>query len=375
MAYTKQGFYEGMTLEHTHLINMENGILEASGNGKTNINKNIHFVGMSIWWYDGNTLAASGFGGGVKARGYQTLIKECFNFTETYNHCYSGYSLGGTSNSDSNAIMSKASSWSGSQGDIWTLDTITNDFKRNIPIGSVSDYENATGFATYYGALRAFRDRVIELSGDTAIVICSNALRRNNSSYTSTSKNTQDHTLVDYEKALIRVAVLNNWYFVDQYRLSGITDDTITLTTLDGLHLNNFGYTLAVKPWIEQLNIIAVKLTNDSSSEGTTSTNEYVVGYISTTGELIDGNSNWKRTNYIEVAEGQKWKYTGDTSIVSGTVCAVYGYDESMAPVSKILDNVDGKSGLEFTIPAGIDYIACCSCIKDFATFTIEKVS
>ena len=69
MAYTKQGFYEGMTLEHTHLINMENGILEASGNGKTNINKNIHFVGMSIWWYDGNTLTASGLAEGSKLEG------------------------------------------------------------------------------------------------------------------------------------------------------------------------------------------------------------------------------------------------------------------------------------------------------------------
>lgn len=265
MAYTKQNFSKGMTLEHTHLINMENGILEAGG-GKVSINRAIHFVGMSIWWYDGNTLAASGFGGGVKARGYQTLINECFNFTKTYNHCYSGCSLGGTSSSDSGAIMSKTSSWSGTQGDIWTLDTITNDFKRNIPIGNTSDYENATGFTTYYGALRAFRDKVIELSGDSAIVICSNALRRNHSNYTSTSKNTQNHTLVDYEKALITVAALNNWYFVDQYRLSGITDDTIALTTLDGLHLNNFGYTLAVKPWIEQLNILAVQLANDSPS-------------------------------------------------------------------------------------------------------------
>lgn len=267
MSYTKQGFYNGMTLKHTHLIAMENGILGA-GSEKINIDKSIHFVGMSIWWYDGNTLG-SGFGGGVKARGYQTLLKECFKFVTTHNHCYSGYSLGGTSSSDGSSIMNKASSWSGTQGDMWTLDTITNDFKRNIPIGSVSDYENATGITTYYGALRAFRDKVIELSGNTAIVICSNALRRNNANYTSTSKNTHDHTLVDYEKALMRIAALNNWYFVDQYRLSGITDDTIDLTTLDGLHLNNFGYTLAVKPWIEQLNIVAAKLANDSSSGGT----------------------------------------------------------------------------------------------------------
>ena len=58
------------------------------------------------------------------------------------------------------------------------------------------------------------------------------------------------------------IASRNHWYFVDQFRLCGVTDDSIDLTTIDGLHLNNFGYTLAVKPWIEQFNIIARTLGN-----------------------------------------------------------------------------------------------------------------
>lgn len=268
MSYTRQGFKDGMTLEHTHLIKIEDGILEASGTGKKIINKTVNFVGMSIWWYDGNTLASGGFCGGVKARGYQTLLKEQFNFKTTSNYCYSGNSLGGTTSTDTSSIMNKATSWTGTSGDIWTLDSITNDFKRNIPIGTINDYENNTGITTYYGALRAFKDKVNELSGDSAIVICSNALRRNNSNYTSTSENTAGHTLLDYEYAVMNVAARNNWYFVDQYRYGGITDETIALTTLDGLHLNNFGYTLAVKPWIEQFNIIANHLNSTTSNGG-----------------------------------------------------------------------------------------------------------
>ena len=104
--------------------------------------------------------------------------------------------------------------------------------------------------------MREFRDKITALSGDSAIVICSNALRRNHSGYTSVSENTQGHRLLDYEYALMNVAVRNNWYFVDQYRLCGVTDETIELTTVDGLHLNNFGYRMAVKPWIEQFEII-----------------------------------------------------------------------------------------------------------------------
>lgn len=354
MSYTRQNFLNGMTLDDTHLINIENGILESMSSRKTVIHRNIHFVGMSIWAYDGTTLG-SGVGGGVIARGYQTLIKEQFNFSSTINHCHSGHSLGGTSSEDTASLMNKTSNWTGSTGDIWTLDTITNDFKRNIPIGEVSDYENNTGITTYYGALRKFKDKVLELSGNTAIVICSNALRRNNANYTSISKNTCEHSLVDYEKALVRVAVLNNWYFVDQYRLSGVTDETIDLTTLDGLHLNNFGYKLAVKPWIEQLNIIASSVANYNIFS-----NAFIAGSVNSQGGLTTVGGNWRRTDYIEVEEGQVWKYTGNTTL-SGGVSAVYGYDESKAPVSVILGSINSKDGTLFTIPLGIKYITCCS--------------
>lgn len=221
--------------------------------GKKFIQKRINWVGMSIWWYDGNVLG----GTGIIARGYQTLLKEQFKFLSdsATNYCYSGNSLGGLTVGDTSSIMTKTG-WTGSTGDIWTLDSITNDFKRNIPIGTISDYDNATGITTFYGALRAFKDKVISLSGVSATIICSNALRRNNSGYTSTSVNTAGHTLVDYEKAMITVATKEKWYFVDQFRLSGVTDDNILIVSLDGLHINNMGYTLAILPWVQTLDLI-----------------------------------------------------------------------------------------------------------------------
>lgn len=233
-------------------------ILKFGGETKKKIDKNIRWVGMSIWWYDGNTLA----GTTEIAKGYQTLLKEQFWFKSDSgtSYCYSGNSLGGLTVGDASSIMTHSSSWTGTEGDIWTLDSITNDFKRNIPIGTISDYNNATGITTFYGALRAFKDKVTSLSGSTATVICSNALRRNNADYTSTSTNTAGHTLVDYEKAMMTIAALNKWYFVDQFRLSGITDDSIFITTIDGLHLNNFGYPLAVLPWISVFNSLFNKL-------------------------------------------------------------------------------------------------------------------
>ena len=228
-------------------------ILEST---KAKINRNVNFVGMSIWWYDGEQLA-SGMGGEETAVGYQTLLKEKFSFLSDTGttYCYSGNSLGALNDEDASSICNKMSTWVSSSNALWTLDTITNDFKHNIPIGTINDYNNNTGKTTYFGALRIFTDKIQELSGDDKVVIVSNSLRRNNSGYTSTSKNTAGHTLLDYEKALMEIAVKNKWWFVDQFRLSGVTDETISLTTIDGLHLNNLGYKLAVIPW---MNVISM---------------------------------------------------------------------------------------------------------------------
>ena len=221
------------------------------------LDRNINFVGMSIWWYDGKKLSP-GMGGEEIAIGYQSLIKNIYTFISDTgtDYCYSGFSLGGLKEDDASSICNKMDTWRSSEKAIWTLDTITNDFKRNIPIGTIDNYTNNTGKTTYYGALRMFADKIQELSGDNKIVIVSNACRRNNDGYTSTSTNTVGETLISYEKALMEIAIKNKWWFVDQFRLCGVTDDTIEYTTIDGLHLNNLGYKLAVIPWINVLKAI-----------------------------------------------------------------------------------------------------------------------
>lgn len=348
-------------------------LTEEIGAYKRRINRNVNFVGMSIWWYDGNVLG-SGFGGGVTAKGYQSRIKEQFVFPATKNYCYSGFSLGALSADDANSIMAaKASSWTGASGDIWTLDTVTNDFKRNIPIGTESDYANATGITTYYGALRAFADKVKELSGDTAIIVCANALRRNNGGYTSTSENTAGETLQDYENALMYVCALNGWYFIDQYRLSGITDETLVVTTLDGLHLNNFGYSIAVKPWIEQFGILAAVIAGNHAAPENPDvpvpdepTYEIVTGqYVNKNGVFTDtASAGWRRTTMIPVTAGSVYVYYGTipTAAAAGVVSAVYGYDSGKNAAMEIVGRViTSESGYAFVVPDGVSYIVCSS--------------
>lgn len=246
-----------------------------AASGKVQMKRSIVFLGHSIWRNDNYlvTYRNSGsfvtpFTGVFRGRGYQTLICEALDFPSVSSPGpdggYSGYSLGGISATDDKSIAVVAqqadNGWPNVQNAIWTIDFITNDFKRNIPLGTFSDYKNATGAATFYGAVRQLYDKIKELSGADVIIVFANALKRNNSGYTSTSRNTAGCTLADYELALLTCAAANTgWYFVDQNRLSGITDENLPAVTADGLHLNNLGYTMAVQPWINVLRSLADK--------------------------------------------------------------------------------------------------------------------
>ena len=234
------------------------------------IHKNVRFVGMSIWAYDNNVVSSIG-----RKRGYQTLLNEQFDFDNDSGalYCYSANSLAALSedrNSDNGVGKSIALKlinnfngvWTNLNNAIWTLDTIINDYGRGVALGTTSDYDNNTGADTYYGALRVFADKVVELSGNDAIVIVSNALRRTGGMPPIPATN--GHTVEDFEQALIYAANKNGWYFVDQYRQGGVSENIVSLVTHDGIHLNNTGYKLAVLPWIAVFDQIYNKLLSDS---------------------------------------------------------------------------------------------------------------
>lgn len=207
-------------------------------------------IGHSIWAQDQIVYNNSQ----EIANGIQTWIRTFFAFKGYNKLCYSGRSLGATSESDKDSITYYFSTWlvNSSYKYFWTYDSITNDFKRNIPLGNISDYNNNTGALTYYGALRLLVEKIRELTPNT-IVICANAMERNNGGYTTNSINTVGSRLIDYELALMEIASINNWLFVDQKRNSGIYEENLTKTTRDGLHPNDFGYSLCFKPWYDIL--------------------------------------------------------------------------------------------------------------------------
>jgi hypothetical protein len=221
---------------------------DSIGKGSRIIPRHLVNVGMSIWWMDGEPARAENTidGEGTTNIGYQTLLQQIFSFESITKYAYSGWSLGIGDDANASIMNKVADTWAVRSNAIWTLDTITNDHGRSVPLGTTSDYDNNTGNGTFYGALRAFKNKVDSLSPN-AIIVCANALYKRN-----TNANSLGLKLEDYGRAMCYAAAKNGWYFVDQYRYGGINEENEPYSLYDGLHPTNFGFRLAVKPWIEQ---------------------------------------------------------------------------------------------------------------------------
>lgn len=338
-------------------------------------NRTVRCVGMSIWAYDGQQYVG-GYRGDCIARGYQTLLKQRYNFAGFESYAYSGCSLGGLTDGDTLSIMNKSSSWEGKSGDLWLLDTITNDFKRNIPIGTFwDDFAGKTGITTYYGALKAFEEKIRALCGSNYKIVVSNALRRNNDGYTSTSVNAAGHTLLDYERALLNVASWNEWDFVDQYRCD-LTDEALEWATIDGLHLNNFGYRLAIRPWYACLDAMIEK--NHTPVETAVTPGKYIDGDNNhgTYGRILDTTSNdWQVSEYIPVSIYERYRYLGTTDVENAEkIACVFGYDKDYNPVKVIIPAGNCKHGVSFDIPDNVKYIVFGGFVGNNNTFSLSKV-
>lgn len=204
------------------------------------LNKSWGAIGHSIWANDDVD--------GII--GIQSLVKTRVVFSDYAKYAYSGNSLTGSSLTDTNCILRTANTTLWTSKDIYTLDSITNDFKLNRAIGTNADYTGNTGVTTFYGALRVLHDKLKALNPNYRM-ICTSPLQRNDAGYTSWSTNTLGFTLKDYTDALLWVRNRLSWSFVDQFNDSGINLENLSLFTSDNLHPNNLGYERYYMLWVD----------------------------------------------------------------------------------------------------------------------------
>lgn len=111
-------------------------------------------IGDSITWIDANSQV-----------GYQRAVKKAFKFSNYYNEGQNGWKMLQYADAliDSSKVLPKA--------DIYTIAYGINDFAYGNPVGTLEDFRNKTGSATYAGALRVIIDKIYETNQDALIFI------------------------------------------------------------------------------------------------------------------------------------------------------------------------------------------------------------
>lgn len=236
--YTPYG-YHGLELSDNFKQAIEKMLPNDSpGHRNTSIWEGKRWVtlGDSITWQDGKP-----YGSGNTARGYQTVINEKLNFSAVYNHGVSGAPMAnGTANGDGTNATGKSVVYTNI--DLVTIAAGTNDFKLNVPIGSLGEIGDSTfDVNTFIGAYRDLIEYI--LSNKPAIRIALwTPLQRDNGGYNVNNENTAGHKLKDYVKAIEDIGTMYGIPVCDMYANSGFTKKTLATFTRDGLHPNDVGY-------------------------------------------------------------------------------------------------------------------------------------
>lgn len=111
-------------------------------------------LGDSIAWINDNYIY-----------GYQRTVMKAFKFSNYYNEGQNGWKMLQYADAliDGSKVLPKA--------DIYTIAYGINDFAYGNPVGTLDDFKNNTGSATYAGALRVIVDKIYEINKDALIFI------------------------------------------------------------------------------------------------------------------------------------------------------------------------------------------------------------
>jgi lysophospholipase L1-like esterase len=201
-----------------------------------------HVIGDSITWQDKHIYADLK----TIAKGYQTIVDKKVKFSEVRNAGISGASMAKSSNfPTANGSLCAAGidpAVSYSDVDLITLFAGTNDFKLNVPLGTLGQIgDTAFDDTTFYGAYRMLVEYLLT-SKPTIKIYLFTPLQRDNSGYDVNYTNSAGYKLIDYVNAVKEVGQMYGLPALDLFATSGFTALTLNTYTRDGLHPNDIGY-------------------------------------------------------------------------------------------------------------------------------------
>lgn len=202
-------------------------------------NKNYISHGDSITWQDGRAYGHGEHTGEI-ARGYQTIFSENVGLASYSNMGKSGWSMAVVNgNGIVDTIIGVADY---TQYNLCTIACGTNDFKLNVPLGTLGVIGDVTfDDTTFYGAYRKAVEYILT-NAPTMRIVLMTPLQRDNAGYDVNYTNSAGAKLIDYVNAVKAIGDMYGLPVCDMYGNSGFTKKTLSTYTMDGLHPNDVGY-------------------------------------------------------------------------------------------------------------------------------------
>ncbi|CRH18740.1 GDSL-like protein (modular protein) [Carnobacterium maltaromaticum] len=242
-AYIKWLTYADESIEPRHL---KSGLFEQKSywDGKKMVT-----LGTSILWQDGKLFN----GTSTIAIGIQTQLKNGLNFSDIDNFAVSGSAMAnGTSGGQGTNTTGKTIDYK--NYDAFLCDSGTNDFKLNVPIGTLGQIgDTSFNTNTFYGAYRDLIEFILKDNQNIRLILMT-PFQRDNGGYDVNTVNGEGHKLNDYRKAIIALGEMYSLSVFDAFAKSGLTKLNLGSFTLDGLHPNNEGYRFITRPLIPFVN-------------------------------------------------------------------------------------------------------------------------
>ena len=174
--------------------------------------------------------------------GYVGRLKNLLTLNIASNQGVSGRPMAnGTPNGDgTNTTINNFATFT--NYDLCLIAVGTNDFKLNVPLGSLGQIGDTTfDTNTFYGAYRDAIEHILTVNPEIRICLWT-PLQRDNSGYDVNYTNAAGCKLIDYVNAIKEIGKMYAIPVLDLYATSGVTELTLSTFTADGLHLNSTGY-------------------------------------------------------------------------------------------------------------------------------------
>ena len=174
---------------------------------------------------------------------YCRRLKEHLSLTACTNYGRSGHPVADGTPNGAGTVTTVMAVSSYADIDLVIIAGGTNDFKLNVPIGTLQPNGGTFDRNTFYGALQTIAEYLMNKKPNIRICMWT-PLQRDNDGYTSFSTNTAGHTLSDYCDA------------IKEFNISGVNMLNLAWYTADGLHLNGQGYDVVSYIGAKQINVL-----------------------------------------------------------------------------------------------------------------------